>query len=112
VWDKTWGHNAQQGTAPIWIGEFGTPNGRKPGDATPPQNYMDPNTANAQGAWFTYLVEYIKKNNIHWCYWALNGTQSEAPTRNPALPDHYGVLAPDWQNVASQPLINKLQTIQ
>jgi hypothetical protein len=112
VWDQTWGRIAQQGIAPLWIGEFGTPNGLRPGDTAPPEDYADPNPSNAQGAWFTYLVEYIEKNNLHWCYWPLNGTQSAAPTRNPALPDHYGVLAPDWKNVASRPLMTKLQTIQ
>mgnify|MGYP001212188817 CR=1 FL=1 len=110
-WDETWGNIVQQGMAPIWIGEFGTPNGHRPGDTTPPQNYTDPNNANPQGAWFTYLVEYIGNNNLHWCYWALNGTQSEAPTRDPQLPDHYGVLAPNWSDVASRPMMNKLETI-
>jgi hypothetical protein len=79
---------------------------------TPPQHYTDPNTSIPQGAWFTYLVEYIGTNNLHWCYWALNGSQSLAPGRNPNDPDWYGILDPTWDTAASTPMMNKLQTIQ
>ncbi|GAC1468307.1 MAG: hypothetical protein PVSMB7_16110 [Chloroflexota bacterium] len=112
VWDATWGYIAQQEIAPLWIGEFGTRNGRRLHDTTPPQNYTEPNALNPQGAWFTHLVEYIGSNNLHWCYWALNGTQSAAPRRNPLLPEDYGVLNPEWSDAASPPLLDKLQSIQ
>ncbi len=112
VWDEVWGYLVNDGTAPIWIGEFGTPNGLKPGHTDQPQDYTDPNATNPQGSWFTYLVDYIQDHQLHWCYWCLNGTQSEAPGRSPAQTEGYGVLAPDWQNVSSQPLLLKLQSIQ
>jgi hypothetical protein len=51
--------------------------------------------------WFSYLVRYIKDHNIIWCYWALNGTQSEAPGRDPSQPDWHGVLDPAWNGSAS-----------
>lgn len=112
VWDQTWGYIAQQEIAPVWIGEFGTPNGYKPNDKTPRRNYTDVNDVNPQGDWFSYLVQYIKEYNINWCYWALNGTQSEAPGRDPSQPDWYGVLNPTWTGIASQPMMSKLSMIQ
>ncbi len=66
----------------------------------------------AQGYWFTYLVNYIKTNNLNWCYWCLNGTQSLAPGRDPSTADWYGVLDPTWSTAASQPMMIKLQSIQ
>lgn len=112
VWDQTWGYLVTQEIAPIWIGEFGTVNGYKPGDSTPQEDYTDPNNLSPQGSWFTYLVQYIQDNNISWCYWPLNGTQSEAPGRSPKRPDWYGVLDPGWSDVASQPMMRKLATMQ
>jgi len=112
IWDQTWGYIAQQEIAPVWIGEFGTPNGYKPNDNTPPEYYTDVNNVNPQGNWFSYLVQYIKDHNINWCYWALNGTQSEAPGRDPSQPDWYGVLDPTWTGPASQPMMSQLSMIQ
>jgi hypothetical protein len=65
----------------------------------------------AQGAWFSYLVQYLQQRGIHWCYWSLNGTQSQAPTRDPSASDWYGILKPDWSDWASAPMRAKLQTI-
>jgi endoglucanase len=117
VWDATWGYIATQGIAPIWLGEFGTVNGYTPNDSTPPQYYTDPNPVNPQGAWFTHLVAYLddlqtRYGSGHWCYWALNGTQSPAPGRDPSRADWYGILDPTWTRPASAPLLSKLQSIQ
>ena len=112
VWDETWGYIVRDGLAPVWLGEFGTPNGHKPGDRQPPEDYVRPNAANPQGAWFSYLVQYVADLGVHWCYWPINGTQSPAPGRDPRRPDWYGILAPDWSEVASQPLMDALRTIQ
>jgi endoglucanase len=112
VWDQTWGYIAKNGIAPIWVGEFGTVNGYKPNDSTPRQDYTDINPDYvAQGYWFTYLVNYIKNNNLNWCYWAVNGTQSLAPGRDPSTADWYGVLDPTWSAAASQPMMTKLQSM-
>jgi endoglucanase len=112
VWDQTWGYIAQKEIAPVWLGEFGTVNGYKPHDRTPKKDYTDVNKVNPQGNWFSYLVQYIKDYDINWCYWALNGTQSEAPGRDPSQRDWYGVLKPTWAGAASQPMMSKLRMIQ
>jgi endoglucanase len=68
VWNKYWGYISAAGTAPVWLGEFGTGNG-----ATDVQN----TTAGSQGQWFQSLVAYLQSNPaINWTYWALNGEDS------------------------------------
>lgn len=112
VWDQTWGYIARDGIAPLWIGEFGTPDGHKPGDMTSPQDCTDVNDVNPQGNWFSYLVQYIEDLGLSWCYWAINGTQSLAPGRDSSNPDWYGVLDPSWTAVASRPMMRRLRNIQ
>jgi endoglucanase len=112
VWDQTWGYIAQEEIAPIWVGEFGTVNGYKPDDPAPHERYTHVNRENPQGAWFSYLVDYIDQNSLSWSYWALNGTQSPGPGRNAARPEWYGVLDPTWTAPASAPLIEQLARIQ
>lgn len=111
VWDKVWGYIAEENIAPIWIGEFGTPNGLRPNQNAPQQVWTDINDTHAQGIWFTYLTDYIRQHDLNWCYWAINGTRSLSPGRNPNQIEGFGVLAPDWQDIASQPLYSKLQSI-
>ena len=102
VWDQTLGYIAQQEIAPVWIGEFGTPNGYKPSDNTPPEYYTDVNNVNPQGNWFSYLVQYIKDHNINWCYWALNGRSSRLLDATPASRTGTAFLIPPG-NRPSQP---------
>ncbi len=127
TWDNTWGYLVANNIAPVWIGEFGTPNGYRgwyvgdpmvPTDPNPQSYYTQPqydpttgSVTNPQGAWFSYLIQYIQQRGIHWSYWALNGTQSQAPTRDPDAADWYGILRPDWQAWASQPMQSALQPI-
>jgi len=112
VWDRTWGFILEQDIAPVWLGEFGTPNGLKPDKQEPPENYTHPNDSNPQGAWFSYLMQYIRERDIHWTYWCINGTQCLAPGRTPGHVEWYGVLDPSWQHVASEPLMEQLRSIQ
>lgn len=68
VWTKQWAYISQQGTAPVWVGEFGTGN----------QDSNVQGTANgSQGQWFSSLVNFLKANpSMSWTYWALNGEDS------------------------------------
>ena len=68
VWTKHWAYISQQGTAPVWLGEFGTEN----------QDSNVQGTANgSQGQWFSSLVGFLKSNPaLNWTYWALNGEDS------------------------------------
>jgi endoglucanase len=91
-WDKTWGYIAKNGTAPVWVGEFGTPNATTDvSDSTP----------GSQGQWFSSLVAYIKTNSLSWTYWALNGE------------DAYGLLDNGYDLTPAQPAKQSaLATIQ
>jgi endoglucanase len=68
VWAKYWGYIYTSGTAPLWVGEFGTDNTAAD---------VSSSTAGSQGQWFSSLVSYIKSNPaMGWTYWALNGEDS------------------------------------
>jgi endoglucanase len=65
VWNKYWGYIYAQGTAPVWVGEFGTDNA---------SSDVESSAAGSQGQWFQSLVSYISGNKwTGWTYWALNG---------------------------------------
>lgn len=80
TWEETWGYivnTVTEGMAPIRIGEFGTENGYRgwyyglnptvPTDPSPQNTYTDLIYSSsgyvqyAQGAWFTYLTQYIQQ---------------------------------------------------
>jgi endoglucanase len=68
VWNKYWGYIYAQGTAPVWVGEFGTGNA---------SSDIESSAAGSQGQWFQSLVSYITGNKwMGWTYWALNGEDS------------------------------------
>ncbi len=70
VWNKFWGYLYAQGTAPVWVGEFGTGNTGADVSST---------TAGSQGQWFSALVSYLSASPwMGWTYWALNGEDSYA----------------------------------
>ncbi len=69
VWNKFWAFISMNGTAPIWVGEFGTGNA-----STAVQN----SSAGSEGQWFQSLVAYLQTySEISWTYWALNGEDSD-----------------------------------
>jgi endoglucanase len=74
VWRAHWGYIAQQSIAPVWVGEFGTPNANSD---------VQDSTPGSQGQWFSSLVQYLTVNpSINWAYWALNGEDSYALLNN------------------------------
>jgi endoglucanase len=91
VWTKHWAYIAQQKIAPVWVGEFGTPNA--PTDVAS-------SVPGSQGQWFQSFVAYLAANPaVNWGYWALNGE------------DTYGLLDPGYRapaNAAKQVALNSL----
>ena len=68
IWNKYWGYLSANGTAPVWLGEFGTGNN----DAD-----ISNSAAGSQGQWFQSLITYLQDHPpISWTYWALNGEDS------------------------------------
>ncbi|MGD0832282.1 MAG: glycoside hydrolase family 5 protein, partial [Terracidiphilus sp.] len=70
IWNKYWGYIGAAGTAPVWLGEFGTDN---------TSTDVESSVAGSQGQWFQSLVAYLAANpTINWTYWALNGEDTYA----------------------------------
>jgi len=70
TWTKFWGYLALDGTAPVWVGEFGSTN---------TDSDLQSSVAGSQGQWFRGLVRFLGANSeINWTYWALNGEDSYA----------------------------------
>jgi endoglucanase len=68
IWTQYWAYISANGTAPIWIGEFGTGNGATDIQST---------AAGSEGQWFQSLTSFIKANPaLSWSYWAANGEDS------------------------------------
>lgn len=78
VWRRHWAYISESGLAPVWIGEFGTPNtdadvrSQEPG---------------SEGQWFSELVQFLhEEHSIQWTYWGINGE------------DRYGLLDPEYRS--------------
>ena len=70
VWTTHWGYVAKNGIAPVWLGEFGTPND---------SGSVQSSAAGSEGQWFQSLVAYLAADpTLSWTYWALNGEDSLA----------------------------------
>jgi endoglucanase len=70
IWRAHWAYLAQDGIAPVLIGEFG---GRSVGQDT-------------EGVWQRSLVPFLRDSGINYTYWALN----------PNSGDTGGILRDDW----------------
>lgn len=75
VWDEHWGYIAEQGIAPVVLGEFG---GKSVGK-------------DAEGQWQRALVTYLGQHDFSFISWALNPTSG----------DTGGILQSDWLSVDS-----------
>ena len=72
LYHRHWGFISEAGIAPVWIGEFGTPNNDADVSSTEP---------GSEGQWFQALVAYLGSHpSIGWTYWGINGE------------DRYGLL--------------------
>jgi endoglucanase len=85
LWTEMWGYVSQDKIAPVWVGEFGTPNTAAS---------LESSVAGSQGQWFESLVAYLDKNsNISWTYWDM-------------AEDNYALLDGNWD---TQPVSSKKQ---
>lgn len=84
IWRRHWAYISEAGIAPVWIGEFGTPN-----NDTDVQN----STPGSQGQWFTALVTFLGGHPaLGWTYWGVNGE------------DRYGLLDAVYSSHPRNPL--------
>ena len=90
--DQNWGFIHNNGTAPIFVGEFGTPNG----DAD-----IQGTTPGSQGQWFAATVQYLRgKPAMSHAYWAMNGN------------DRYALFNVSFNGIVNASKLSLLQTIQ
>jgi endoglucanase len=54
TWNKFWGYLYNAGTAPAWVGEFGTTNTAADVSSTTP---------GSQGQWLSSLIQYLHTNS-------------------------------------------------
>jgi endoglucanase len=83
VWDEHWGYLAEQGIAPVWVGEFGT---------------LDESASDKQ--WFAGIAGYLATHQLSFAFWCWN----------PDSGDTGGILGDDWQtvNAAKQAVLQPL----
>lgn len=73
-WEKGFAYLAEEGIAPVLVGEFG---GREVGTDT------------VEGRWQNQLVDFLAERGYSWTYWSWNPNGS----------DTGGILADDWRTV-------------
>lgn len=79
IWHRHWAYISEAGIAPVWIGEFGTPNSDSDVQSSIP---------GSEGQWFISLVEYLGSHpSLGWTYWGVNGD------------DRYGLLDAAYSNL-------------
>jgi len=83
--------------APIWVGEFGT------------CQHLD---CGANSDWFPLIIRYLKENNLSWSYWPLNGAQSSGASRTYDSIESYGLLTPDYRQIAAPKIVESLRSIE
>ena len=89
TWNRFWGYIHNNNVAPIWVGEFGTPNSNAD---------VQSSVAGSQGQWFQSLVNFLQNNpSMNWAYWALNGNDPYALVNN----NWSAVLLPAKQQMLS-----------
>lgn len=97
--DYFWGH--LKNDYPIWIGEFGTCHTNSTclrGDI-------------GNGKWWQFFIRFVKENNLHWCYWALNGSQARGTSRIFGTLETFGLLNLYYNQTSNEILLNDLKSI-
>jgi endoglucanase len=92
-------------TAPVWVGEFGHVAGN-----------LTPQTS----GWWSYIMAWLKAEDVDWCWWALNSThgQSTIPGAAPLQVrakqgdgEPFGLLTQDWSNMGFPSVVSMLKGI-
>lgn len=93
TWVKHWAFISDLQIAPVYIGEFGTPN-----DAASIESVE----GGSQGQWYATLVSFLSKRSmINWTYWSANGE------------DRYAYFDPSYsQDHSSQLKMSSLDAIR
>ena len=78
--DNAGGFLLTGGTAPVWIGEFGTGNDSLAAvGAATAIGASSPSDGNL-GAWFRNFLAWACQTDVDWCWWLLDGTMCQGTT--------------------------------
>jgi len=117
--DKAGGFLLADGTAPVWIGEFGTGNDSLAAVGAATLIGASSPADGKLGAWFGNFLAWAGQTDVDWCWWLLDGTMCQGTTPQAgqlqfALGDRasYGLFAQDWTGVSNPALLQALQTLQ
>ena len=93
LWRRRWAYISEAGTAPVWVGEFGTPNF---------ESDIRSSERGSEGQWFSCLIQFLNQRPaIGWTYWGVNGE------------DRYGLLGAGYSGRSANALkIQALRSIQ
>lgn len=83
VWRDAWGFIAEQGIAPVWVGEFG---GKFGYNGTGIDNQLN---GGFEREWGSRLVQYLNQHGISFAYWSFN----------PNSADTGGLVQDDWKTL-------------
>lgn len=106
------GYLVSEGTAPVWLGEFGTDPRALGGFG------QAPGGQGAAAAWWGNVQDWLTRLDLDWCWWPLNPTQPKGTV--PAAgrhrsdwgdPEPWGLLTPDWRGVANPAALDALKAM-
>ncbi len=107
------GYLLSEQIAPVWIGEFGTATRSLTSSALPPAQ-----AGPGSGIWWDNFRAWLTGNDVDWCWWALNPTQPKGtiPVTGQHRsdwgdPEPWGLLTPDWQDIAHPGVLDLLTSM-
>ena len=99
-------------TAPLFVSEFGTCHNSMDCLQAPDAVSAAARAGMHGGRWFSYVTEYLRRKDIDWGYWALNGSTCKGTNRPSGAEEGYGLLNTCWNAYVFPPLLEALQAIQ
>ncbi len=113
--DNNWGYLVKSGSAPVWIGEFGTTVSTVSGPGCSGDNVQIPkDDANLWLSCFEYYE--LAGGGDNWSWWGVNGTASDggifSASRTFYDREPYGVLNTSWDRVASGSLMSEFYCLE
>ena len=121
--EEHWGFVVEGGagdnyTAPLFISEFGTCHGGleciQEVVATPTPTDVEGGRSITMdiGKWFSFVTRYLRRKDLDFAYWALNGSTCKGTSRESGAEEGYGLLNMCWNAYVYPPLLEALQALQ
>jgi endoglucanase len=103
------GYLLEDGSAPLWIGEFGN-------DTRSLDSFG--RSSSPQSGWWNNVEDWLTEHDADWCWWPLNPTQPRGTVPVTGQhrsgwgdPEPWGLLTQDWRGVANPPVLDILKAM-